>query len=62
MSTETEPVSGAMKLSTELLPPETLERSREGNKFEKIKCAKSPDLMFTEVRISIEALSRLRWL
>ncbi|CAM9644753.1 unnamed protein product [Ascophyllum nodosum] len=49
MSTETEPVSGAMKLSTELLPPETLERSREGNKFEKIKCAKSPDLMFTEV-------------
>ena len=39
-----------VQLSTELLPEETLERSKVGNKFEKMKCAKPGDIMFTEVR------------
>lgn len=40
---------GGVILSTELLPAETLERSKTGNKFEKTKCAKPGDVMFTEV-------------
>lgn len=36
-------------LSNDLLPPETLERSKTGNKFEKTKCTKAGDAMFTEV-------------
>lgn len=43
-------IDSTTKLSTELLPPETLERSKNGNKFEKVKCTKSPDVIFTEVR------------
>lgn len=39
----------AATLSTELLPKDTLERSKVGNKFEKTKCAKPGDVMFTEV-------------
>lgn len=38
-----------VKLSTELLPEEALERSKVGSKFEKIKCEKPGDVMFTEV-------------
>lgn len=37
------------KLSADLLPAETLERSKEGNKFEKVKCTKDPSQVFTEV-------------
>lgn len=42
-------VPEGVTLSTELLPAETLERSKVGNKFEKTKCAKPGDIMFTEV-------------
>lgn len=45
-----EGVVEGVKLSTEYLPAETLERSKVGNKFEKAKCAKPGDAMFTEVR------------
>lgn len=41
-----------VKLSNDLLPAETLERSKVGNKFEKIKCSKPGDVMFTEVGAS----------
>lgn len=41
---------GQVKLSTEYLPPETLERSKVGNKFEKTKCKKPGDVLWTEVR------------
>lgn len=37
------------ELSADLLPAEALERSKEGSKFEKIKCNKDPSLVFTEV-------------
>lgn len=36
-------------LSADLLPAEALERSKIGNKFEKVKCAKDPSLVFDEV-------------
>ncbi|CAM9273489.1 unnamed protein product [Choristocarpus tenellus] len=36
-------------LSNDYLPAETLERSKVGNKFEKVKSAKPGDTMFTEV-------------
>lgn len=39
------------KLSSDLLPAETLERSQAGHKFEKLKCTKDPSLVFTEVSI-----------
>ncbi|CAN0305865.1 unnamed protein product [Ectocarpus sp. 6 AP-2014] len=38
-----------LQLSTELLPEEALERSKVGNPFEKKKCEKPGDIMFTEV-------------
>lgn len=37
------------KLSTDFLPPEALERSKAGNKFEKVKCTKPGDVMWSEV-------------
>ncbi|CAN0024819.1 unnamed protein product, partial [Sphacelaria rigidula] len=37
------------KLSNDCLPPETLERSKVGNKFEKTKSQKAGDIMWTEV-------------
>lgn len=40
------------KLSNDYLPAEALERSKVGNKFEKTKCAKAGDTMFTEVRFT----------
>ncbi|CAM9283039.1 unnamed protein product [Scytosiphon promiscuus] len=50
MTAEGVAVDGAaVKLSTDLLPEETLERSKVGSKFEKIKCEKPGDVMFTEV-------------
>ncbi|CAM9939394.1 unnamed protein product [Pylaiella littoralis] len=45
-----------VKLSNDCLPEETLERSKVGNKFEKIKCAKAGDMMFTEVHEFAEAI------
>lgn len=39
------------KLSADLLPAEALERSKIGNKFEKVKCAKDPSLVFDEVGV-----------
>lgn len=39
-----------LQLSTELLPEDALERSKVGNPFEKKKCEKPGDIMFTEVR------------
>ena len=38
-------------LSADLLPSETLERSKTGNKFEKIKCTKDPSLVWNEVSV-----------
>lgn len=49
MSAEGTAAPAGVTLSTELLPAETLERSKVGNKFEKTKCAKPGDMMFTEV-------------
>lgn len=41
------------KLSADLLPAEALERSKIGNKFEKVKCAKDPSLVFDEVGVCL---------
>lgn len=48
-----------VKLSNDCLPEETLERSKVGNKFEKIKCAKAGDMMFTEVSDCDDGLPQL---
>lgn len=49
MSVQDGAVTSARKLSNDCLPAETLERSKVGNKFEKTKCAKPGDIMWTEV-------------
>lgn len=41
--------ASTLKLSAGLLPAETLERSKEGNKFEKVKVKADPVKVFTEV-------------
>lgn len=47
------------KLSADLLPAEALERSKIGNKFEKVKCAKDPSLVFDEVGCVREIMESL---
>ncbi|CAM9914292.1 unnamed protein product, partial [Discosporangium mesarthrocarpum] len=44
-----ETLEGVPKLSNDYLSPDALERSKKGNKFEKVKMAKPGDAMFTEV-------------
>lgn len=51
MTAEGVAVDGSnFKLSADLLPADTLERSQTGHKFEKLKCSQDPSLVFTEVR------------